>query len=312
VRRGELSRNDREDSQEASPVTALRALLAGIVDYSGLFPPAGLDLPAAAGNYAVYRASDDAWMLGRFVVPVARLDELAVLLRARGQAGSPPWRLAALAGSDVSGDLTRVREFNGSNGSIAIVDCVEAKLADRDAIERAANASEDLELFVELPAGVNPEPLVEVLSRRGLHAKLRTGGVTGEAFPSTAEALRFMRICIDAGVAFKATAGLHHPITATYPLTYQPASPVHRMFGFVNLFLTAAALAHGIADEDAAALLDESESAAISVADDAVRWRDCELTASALERARERTVRSFGSCSFREPVDGVTEVWGAA
>ena len=28
----------------------LRTLLAGIVDYAGLFPPAGLDMPAAVAN----------------------------------------------------------------------------------------------------------------------------------------------------------------------------------------------------------------------------------------------------------------------
>ena len=293
-------------------MTALRALVAEIVDYAGLFPPAGLDLPVAASNYATYRASEDAWMLGRFVVPIARLAELTTLLGSQIQPGSSPWRLATLVGGDVSGDLSRASEFNSANGHLAVVDCVEVKLADRGAIERAADAAGEFDVFVELPAGVDSLPLVEVLSRRGLHAKVRTGGVTGDAFPSTASVVRFMRACIDEGVAFKATAGLHHPITATHPLTYAPAAPVHRMFGFVNLFLAAAALAEGITTEDATALLDESQAAAFLVADRAIRWRGCELTAAALARARERVVLSFGSCSFREPVDGIAGLWGAA
>lgn len=293
-------------------MTALRALLAGIVDYAGLFPPAGLELPAAVSNYAAYRASDDAWMLGRFVVPVARLDELATLLAASHRRERSPWRLAALAGDDVARDLTRAREFNSANGHLALVDCVEGKLADRNAIARAADALGDLELFAELPAGIDPAPLVEVLARCRLHAKLRTGGVTGDAFPSTAGVVRFLCACIDAGVAFKATAGLHHPITAVYPLTYASGAPVHRMFGFVNLFVAAAALAEGIANEDAGELLDEPTAAAFAVAGDAIRWRGRELTGAALERARGRVVRSFGSCSFREPVDGVAQLWAAA
>jgi len=293
-------------------VTALRALLAGIVDYAGLFPPAGLDLPAAVSNYAAYRASDDAWMLGRFVVPMARLDELTALLAASHRRESSPWRLAALAGDDVARDLTRAREFNGSNEHLALVDCVEGKLADRNAIERAADASGELELFAELPAGVDPAPLVEILARRGVHAKLRTGGVTANAFPPTPGVVRFLRACIDTGVAFKATAGLHHPITAIYPLTYASGAAAHRMFGFMNLFVAAAALAEGIANQDAALLLDEAEAAAFTVTRHAIRWRDCELTAAALEGARRRVVRSFGSCSFREPVDGVAQLWAAA
>ena len=54
-----------------------RALLSGIVDYAGLFPPAGLDMATAVRNYADYRDDDASWMLGRFVAPAAKLDELA-------------------------------------------------------------------------------------------------------------------------------------------------------------------------------------------------------------------------------------------
>ena len=36
-------------------MSALRPLLAGIVDYAGLFPPAGLDMATAIRNYAEYR-----------------------------------------------------------------------------------------------------------------------------------------------------------------------------------------------------------------------------------------------------------------
>src|ERR671939_21225 len=56
---------------------SLHALLAGAVDYAGLFPPAGLPLEQAVGDYARYRREPEAWMLGRFVCPAARLAELA-------------------------------------------------------------------------------------------------------------------------------------------------------------------------------------------------------------------------------------------
>ena len=49
----------------------------GLVDYAGLFPPAALAMAEAARRYAAYLGSPEAWMLGRFVVPVERLDELA-------------------------------------------------------------------------------------------------------------------------------------------------------------------------------------------------------------------------------------------
>ena len=43
---------------------SLRALLTGVVDYAGLFPPARLPLDEAIRNYARYRQGSDAWMLG--------------------------------------------------------------------------------------------------------------------------------------------------------------------------------------------------------------------------------------------------------
>ena len=52
-----------------------RAFLNGLVDYAGLFPPAGLGMKEAVAEYARHRREPEAWMLGRFVVPAARFAE---------------------------------------------------------------------------------------------------------------------------------------------------------------------------------------------------------------------------------------------
>ena len=52
----------------------IRTLLEGSIDYAGLFPPAGLPLETALRNYAAYSAGEAAWALGRFILPVGRLD----------------------------------------------------------------------------------------------------------------------------------------------------------------------------------------------------------------------------------------------
>ena len=49
----------------------------GLIDYAGLFPPASLDLAAAVRNFTWYRLGDDNWMLGRFIVPASRLQDVA-------------------------------------------------------------------------------------------------------------------------------------------------------------------------------------------------------------------------------------------
>ena len=284
-------------------MTALRALLEGIVDYAGLFPPVALDMQSAVRDYASYRTDPASWMLGRFVVPVARLDEFSVA-RATVDGGTDSWKLSALLGGDLSSDVERVRHFNSSQTERAVVDSLEGKFGDPDEIEHAAEAiGRELELFAELALDRDPTPLVAAVQRSGSKAKMRTGGVVASAVPSAESVVRFMRACLDAGVAFKATAGLHHPLRAVYGLTYDRSGPTGLMFGYLNVFLAAAFLAQGMTDDDAVRLLDERDSSSFLFRDDSISWNGFALSESQLRQAREQVAVAFGSCSFREPVD---------
>ena len=55
---------------------AFRAFMEGLIDYAGLFPPARLDLDVAMKDYLRYQEERSSWMLGRFIIPAARLAEL--------------------------------------------------------------------------------------------------------------------------------------------------------------------------------------------------------------------------------------------
>lgn len=292
-------------------MNAVHALLAAIVDYAGLFPPAGLDMARAVRNYADYQASDDAWMLGRFVVPAARLDEFrAARGAARGAVGDGAvWRLSALLGDDVARDVDRAARFNEVVDSGATIDCVECRVTSPDDVAAlAALPVNGFGVFCESAGGADPAPVLPALRRAGFGAKLRTGGVTADAFPTPERLVRAMRACIDADVAFKATAGLHHPMRGIYRLTYESSAPSGPMFGYLNLFLAAAFLANGMSDQDAIVLLTESDAAVIALAEDGIRWRDHTIDADAVRIARERIATSFGSCSFREPVDELRSI----
>ncbi|HEY4218327.1 MAG TPA: hypothetical protein VGM67_14395 [Gemmatimonadaceae bacterium] len=290
-------------------MTALRALLAGIVDYAGLFPPAALDMPTAVRNYASYCAEDAAWMLGRFVVPIARLDEFAAAREKIGD-DQPEWRLTGIAGADVAADLVRVREFNRAHGGQSSIDSIEAKLGTVDAIRAAAaeSAADACSLFAEIPLEPDPAPLVQAIKAVGISAKLRTGGVTPEAIPSPAFVGRALRRCVDAGVRFKATAGLHHPLRAEHPLTYDTGAPVGVMYGYLNVFLSAAFMHEGMSDSDAERLLDERSVAAIQVSDSGIAWERFRLSTDQVRHIRSELAVSFGSCSFREPVDELRDL----
>src|ERR1017187_3330475 len=55
---------------------SLQALLANLIDYAGLYPPAALPLHDVAEKYAAYRASPYGWMLNRLVLPAAKFPEM--------------------------------------------------------------------------------------------------------------------------------------------------------------------------------------------------------------------------------------------
>ena len=142
---------------------------------------------------------------------------------------------------------------------------------------------------------------LERVQEAGNFAKFRTGGVTPEAIPSVDTVAEFVLECGMRGVAFKATAGLHHPIRSLRSLTYAADSPRAMMHGFLNLFLAAAFAWSG--KREINRLLAETDPSAFRFDDDQARWRDWSLSAEQIVAARREFAHSFGSCSFTEPVE---------
>jgi hypothetical protein len=289
-------------------MNAMRVLLDSSIDYAGLFPPAALDMRAAAANYARYRNGESAWALGRFILPANRLLELEAVAEEYLPLNPAvqPWRLSVLAGPELGTDLDLVAEFNRRHSSAgsraARIDTIEVKASSVGVVEDTMQqVPRQLQVYIEIPVREDPRELVTAIARLGGRAKVRTGGVTREAFPRTADLVRFISACIRAQVAFKATAGLHHALRAEYRLNYEPDSATGVMFGFLNLFLAAAFLRAGMNDEDAGRILEETSPDAFSI-NDGIRWRDHRLGQDALRGAREAVITSFGSCSFTEPI----------
>jgi hypothetical protein len=130
-------------------------------------------------------------------------------------------------------------------------------------------------------------------------AKIRTGGVKSEAIPSVQEVAAFLRACAERRLPFKATAGLHHPVRAIHPLTYDPNAPQATMHGFLNVFMAAALAWHG--ERDIEPVLAETDAGAFSFREQA-QWRSKSLDAAQVREARTNFAHSFGSCSFEEPI----------
>lgn len=300
-------------SREPHPAPSLRVLLYAIVDYAGLFPPASLDMADAIREYAQHRGGGDAWALGRFVLPAARLEEFeaaATDILPREAASS--WALSALLGSDLEEDLGRIERFNDRHGDArrgaVLVDTVELKThTPRDVMRASDLLDRRFDTYMEVPVHEDPAEMVAAIARTVAKAKIRTGGVTPDAFPTGAQLLRFIQRCIAHDVAFKATAGLHHPWRAEYPLTYGPDAPRGTMFGFLNVLLATASLLAGMREDLAQSILDERDGRAVMFDGEGARWRGQRFDTDLLERARE-CMAAFGSCSFREPMDDLRGV----
>ncbi len=280
-------------------VAPLRALLPGLIDYAGLFPPAALSMADAVAEYAGHRRSADAWVLGRFVAPAARLEELATARRAL--APGAPWAVSALAGPGWGEDAGRMARW--SDGAELVVDTVEFKAASVPELEAAVGAlGRSRTCYVEVPVAGDPVELLTRIAGLGLRAKIRAGGVTPEQFPTAAQVVRFMERCRELALPFKATAGLHHPLTGDYRLTYEAGSASGRMFGFLTLFAAAAAVALGWRTDEVTGLLEEGSAEACRLDAAGLHWRGRTIPVDALGELRQSGAIAFGSCSFTEPL----------
>jgi hypothetical protein len=274
-----------------------RALLEGVIDYAGLFPPAELGLAEAVANYGRYLSGAEGWLLGRFIVPASRLTEFETVLLS----APPSAKISAsvVAGSDLMGAVSAALAFN-AHSPYAAIESMELKGDSAEAIRAGANAiPEGFIIYFEIPGDPDPAPLMEAIRSVNCRAKIRTGGLKPQSFPSVEELARFIRRCHEAKLPFKATAGLHHPLRGVHPLTYEPGAPTCTMHGFLNLAIAAAFQSAGGADIEML-LGDQDPRIAFTATD--ISWGKHSLTTQQIRQTRQRLFVSFGSCSFEEPV----------
>jgi hypothetical protein len=254
-------------------------------------------------------------MLARFVVPTDRLDEFEQEAKPHlpRQKNGRPWGLSVLPGDDLDAARERIDAFDKAHGQakkgLAKVESVEYRPPEIMAILTACRAFKGLELYLELPWDENPDPWMRVVAENGARAKIRTGGVTAEAFPPAAAVSRFLFAAHQHKVPMKATAGLHHPLRGVYPLTYENDSPKGLMHGFLNVFLAAAAVRSAQTEpEEVTELLEERNFTAFTFHEGGVTWRDHDFDLDTLGESRRHLCLSYGSCSFAEPVEDLTKL----
>ena len=271
--------------------TAIDALLEGLIDYAGLYPPASLNMRPAVENYRRYRREKNSNALGRFILDLNKADEL------RAAAGSlRDFKLSVILGQPADAErLTRLLEDGMP------IESIEFKAAIPEHIEQISRLVGSVETYVEVPIESMGTDLVESIMAIGGRVKLRTGGVVPPAVPSPAAVARALESVVRTGLSFKATAGLHHPFRSYRLLTYAQDSPYAATHGFINVVGAVALLLSGASAAEAENVLSDQDPASWSLTPGALSWRDHNWSATQLIETR-RTFLSFGSCSFEEPM----------
>jgi hypothetical protein len=156
-----------------------------------------------------------------------------------------------------------------------------------------------VDLFPFCEAAKQPETLLNQLAQlpgERIGFKLRCGGLEASAFPSSQQIADALARCLDAGIPFKATAGLHHP------LPHFDAGVQARMHGFINVFLAGVlAYARSLSVRQVVSLLDDDDPKHFSFSHKTATWGKHRATTAEIAAARRDFVLSFGSCSFDEP-----------
>ena len=245
--------------------------------------------------------------------------------------------------SKIKQNITNINEYRGKHSDKIQIDVIECKMAtnspSKSTIQEATTLLNENELthyheFTELPdVGINYStnedesswdevivPTVELISKmKGAGVKLRCGGVVKEAFPSVEQVAAMIQTCVLAKAPMKFTAGLHHPIrhfadeydefmhgfintfgagifATTFP-TPKNSQEKYRMFIL---------LSHMIADQNAENFSFSNDSMSWKVGDD--RDTEFEIDAEKIENARKKGMISYGSCSFQDPIDDLTQL----
>jgi hypothetical protein len=298
----------------------VRAAFERLIDYAGLFPPAALDDRAALDEYDATVEGPNDWLVGRFVAPLSRLEALAVL---RDAERPLPVSLILDVDRDARGwfdSLSAAVAHAGAirrEGTEIAIQALEIPLplvvaaresADAPIVQAAAllerSALEGLPVYFELapqPPAERLESAMAALEKIGAFAKLRCGGTVAQAFPSVESVAEFIAAATRHRVAFKATAGLHHPVRHVDPATG------FTMHGFFNL-LVAAALASDVSESDLRAVVAEEDPQAFSFDNTSLRWGGRHVDIGEIGRMRAGVLHAYGSCSVQEPVDDLTSL----
>lgn len=272
------------------PATAPQVLLWRLIDYAGMYPPESLSLEEAVTSYLHHRHGQYEWMLGPFLCPSSQLHDLEWIL------GGEEVPVGVVFDQPAADALVSI---NASDLDIQQIETTELEV--RHFFDEL---NPSLTVWLESEA----RRVLEIAGRtpgRRIGVKVRCGGATPQMFPTPAELATAMHETFVCGLPFKATAGLHHPWRH---FSDELSTWRH---GFLNIAAAAALLVLGRDRAEAEAVLSMDQPGILTP--QGLCFGPNTFSVADLKTGRV-FFRSYGSCSFDEPVEDLAamgSLWGA-
>lgn len=262
-----------------------RSLFSSLVDDAALFPPREAPVASAVAEHLMWRQTPKSDLIGSFLCPATLIADLCTALPV-----DDALTLSVVVDGD-SAALAEALQVIAADPRLILVG-VEAsheRLGDEAvAVGAMVDQLPGVHGVLEVPREDFEESLAFVEPGLWNVAKYRTGGATAEAFPREAELAHFLSVCVQSGLPFKLTAGLHHAVR-----NYD-ARHGFQQHGVLNVLLaTDAALAEEPVDVVAALLAQRDPQFLLA------RLKHWETERCAIVRT---AFRSFGCCSLGEPL----------
>lgn len=263
--------------------TQIPPALLRFVDDAAVFPPGNAPLGDALAKHREYRSSWFEGLIGPLLLPSSKINQLQDLWGT-----TETLRIGLVADTGID-DVT---ETLASLPAHFPVNQVEAKAENLNKIDSLITAAGEwgVPVFAEIPVVNGLKENLDALVGTGINPKFRTGGLSAELFPSPVELGYAIQQCAQRELDFKLTAGLHHAIRHTDPVT-----------GFTH---------HGFANVLAATVLAKKGSDLSSIIA-TLETTEADGPAATIrhELGNERDLWvGFGSCSVTEPLDDLIEL----
>lgn len=271
---------------------AHRALFISLVNDAALFPPAKLPMIEALEAHARHRGSDDADLVGPFLVAVPAVDDLVAAVR-DGAPVPPALGLVARPGTapeDTDAALTTLRAVDG------------ARVVSLDAAWHPGWRNLDVtDLTVHLEVGREDQTtalddISSAVDFVDARAKFRTGPTPDWTWPDAAELAAFILGAGERHLPFVLTGGLHHVVRGEHVVDEQS----QEQHGLLNVLVAVHASAGGADKQTVRELLEIRDADAL--ADIVSGWSSPDIAAVRAAFA------GYGCCDVTDPIGELGEL----